>query len=1202
MGNYCHSGESKQDDDNASEKSTTPPILKNLSDHNYTENYDQSNSQDNVQTIKEAIYLEETLSTENVLDKSDLNALSGSSNSPKLEHLPPLPPALHLLYGNPNMISKIQKESKIVFYILSPTLGPSIEKDVFFKCFDYVNRKYQCSEADFEIHMYDLHDDHATTSKTLWKEKQPYIQGSEQHDQAANCLFAISKYINSCYLVPILMLNDSVGDILLPLSFETQDFVSLISKVEQQNPEDKLLVEKWYKLDKKSKPQCYRLQIKSNMIEKKESERVLHILTENLSVELLDLYLTTIVEQEINHTILFNQDVAKRCLWIQNTCETQNSSEIGKLESENLRRITNLRQELSMHLSDNQVFGSNFLTSVQQDQLELALQASLCNIVENIIDDYSSKVKVPNCTNGVDRRLLFELDSTDRFIKYLIQNRANFDILDDIKSFYQSSSKNIMIVEGLSGAGKTTLIAKIADVINLWKPNTIIITRFCKMSYYKCTPLMLLRSIVEQLSMLIMNKPYQKYENDLQSVLATLKEILSSTNKPICFLFDDFHITFKNKLEDVTWLNSMFTPHIKCIITLPVYEKPPTDVLTLKDFQSIDVQKLEVVQIKCPASQWKNIITHGIGDINTTIMNSDLLATWSTTEERILVKAKILWWLTWLGVGDLPEMSLKLLSFKVLNVIEEMFGEEITSYFISIIAASRCGLLESELIELFKEKYNEKSYSINSRFLWGKFSWAIGSLLSNGKNVYFVDSVLMDAIKEKYAQQIADAHKILLKYYTSQPDQYQHETFKRWNLQKFTELPYQSSIIDNENFNMSIYMTDLSWISSKLDCLGICSFFEDTLLCKSENSAHILFLCQIINQNFTSLTFDALQIHAHMQSSEEKLQNSQTIDPFIKKKWMSGLNIKSTYLKEKNIVDVENSESYSYDTAVSLSCPGNYVVMLSKTDQQLCVWDVERCKKVRVLKNVPQPQSISLVGEYCVAVLCNREIKLIDLDNGKHVLTLKGVMNQKMPYFAVHDPEHIVCLSRNRMYVNLMNLKSGDCITTFKAGEDRFLNSLLVSGDGRILVCGDETSKPFPLLVWNLTQRKLLYDLRIPHHDFVTALSGNCRGTLVGHTAPVTLLKIDTSGRILLSGDIECRDQSIRIWELHTGLHLATYTPKLNILACELSSDGNYVVLTFKGSSAVQTLELRGLDYLKKQNNSTFGNEDFEGTVFDLNC
>lgn len=41
----------------------------------------------------------------------------------------------------------------------------------------------------------------------------------------------------------------------------------------------------------------------------------------------------------------------------------------------------------------------------------------------------------------------------------------------------------------------------------------------------------------------------------------------------------------------------------------------------------------------------------------------------------------------------------------------------------------------------------------------------------------------------------------------------------------------------------------------------------------------------------------------------------------------------------------------------------------------------------------------------------------------------------------------------------------------------------------RVLVCGDETQKPFPLLVWNLASRKLLYDLRIPHHDFITSLA-----------------------------------------------------------------------------------------------------------------
>lgn len=45
---------------------------------------------------------------------------------------------------------------------------------------------------------------------------------------------------------------------------------------------------------------------------------------------------------------------------------------------------------------------------------------------------------------------------------------------------------------------------------------------------------------------------------------------------------------------------------------------------------------------------------------------------------------------------------------------------------------------------------------------------------------------------------------------------------------------------------------------------------------------------------------------------------------------------------------------------------------------------------------------------------------------GTFITPLKGVMNQKMPFYGLHDPSHLVCLSRNRMYVNLMNTDTGN--------------------------------------------------------------------------------------------------------------------------------------------------------------------------------
>lgn len=58
-------------------------------------------------------------------------------------------------------------------------------------------------------------------------------------------------------------------------------------------------------------------------------------------------------------------------------------------------------------------------------------------------------------------------------------------------------------------------------------------------------------------------------------------------------------------------------------------------------------------------------------------------------------------------------------------------------------------------------------------------------------------------------------------------------------------------------------------------------------------------------------------------------------------------------------------------------------------------------------------------------------VKLIIVNNiifvpqGKFLVALKGVMNQKMPYYGLHDSKHLVALSRNRMYVNLMNIENG---------------------------------------------------------------------------------------------------------------------------------------------------------------------------------
>lgn len=166
-----------------------------------------------------------------------------------------------------------------------------------------------------------------------------------------------------------------------------------------------------------------------------------------------------------------------------------------------------------------------------------------------------------------------------------------------------------------------------------------------------------------------------------------------------------------------------------------------------------------------------------------------------------------------------------------------------------------------------------------------------------------------------------------------------------------------------------------------------------------------------------------------------------------------------------------------------------HIIAIYPDKDMLSVWDIYEEKPVRTLKNLDQPRDLRMIDQKRAVILCNRELRVYDLDSGNMLTKLKGVMNQKMPFFEVFGENYVVALARNRMYVNMLNLNTGELETTFKVGEDRFLNSLLVSSNGGICVCGDETQKPFPLLVWNLYERRLLYDLRLEGHEFLTRMS-----------------------------------------------------------------------------------------------------------------
>lgn len=196
------------------------------------------------------------------------------------------------------------------------------------------------------------------------------------------------------------------------------------------------------------------------------------VLVEIFSKELRDSYLTTVVEQEINNTVLMSQELSKRCIWIQSgNLPIKINDNSSKLDIEMHRRLTNCHNELKNQLSDKHIIRNQPNIHSTSEQFQMILEQTISIEIDSIIDEHSNKYSIPMCTFGVDRRLLVELEVVNRHSRHLGQNCANFTIMDRIKNYLVGSSTTPLIIFGKTGCGKSVLTAKIAQNIHSWLPD-----------------------------------------------------------------------------------------------------------------------------------------------------------------------------------------------------------------------------------------------------------------------------------------------------------------------------------------------------------------------------------------------------------------------------------------------------------------------------------------------------------------------------------------------------------------------------------------------------------------------------------------------------------------------------------------------------------------------------------------------------------
>nr|XP_053631306.1 NACHT domain- and WD repeat-containing protein 1-like [Cherax quadricarinatus] len=1152
---------------------------------------------------------------------------------PHLGHLPDLNKlsevVRHLVMGSVGLVKPILKPRKICIYTCANLKDTMMERSALMEHV-YPKLRLYCMEKGYELSVVDLH----------WGIPEEDLNDHSFRDL---CLAQLTSECSSC------IKHYTVHTFTCALFYISQFFFVQVFLY--------IFLDQLIKVFLTGDTSSATLRQEALHDWHNEVKKMITLLRGVFSQGMKEKYLSTVMEQEIQESVLVNQESAKQCLWLCRKFThfpSHNVPAQGKLyvttDPDSRKRLELLQSELKERLDEIRMLrfrvkwhSSGLSTEVGEHAQyveDLCAQVSplLISIIDGIIEEDENKEELKTYL-GIEKRLFHELMQQSLSCQALCQGfEGRQELLAKIKRYVNSDSCAPLVVHGEEGCGKTSLIAKTTERCCEWVPDYPLVVRLVGLTPASSTSEQVLRSIAEQ----------------------------------CCALFGEHHA---EAAKVPPWTLEEGNNRLESI---------------LKQHQrSLNEEQRELISRsiqECPLPLYVEVTGWAA-------------CGWTGGDTRPLLKSSLL-----------QQINV------VFDDLERSYGQVEVSHMLGYLTAAKHGLSDSEMLDILScdEDVLEKVLLHCSppvrrcpSLLWVQLTqrlqpflmhttvsglclltWRYQSFREAARDRYLATpdqrtlchTALIDYFQSKWSDGVkkpvgeSETVEATDRYILHQPIKYRCSTMSkismqgvyRHNRRKLDELPYQ--VLQLHGTILEEFVLNCGWVYEKLCGSDTYQVLEDISLSLA-NHKNIVIPCVM------------WQVCGRLSTLMSDPHNHETY-PVIKKLYdiASSAPVPSLLpltvclrqpFQDENM-KLGDGQIY-FNAVIRARHNPHYVITLSTERGEIAVWNIFTMSPVRTLTGITQPRKLKMIDDYRCLVLCGRELRIYNFDEGVFVMKLREVMNQKMPYFGLHDKDHVVALSRSRMYVNMMNLHNGDCVATFKVGEDRFLNSLMVSENGKICVCGDETQKPSALLVWDLELRKLMYDLRIPYHEFITRLAaitkeghyvscvcrevdepapnfivvydlqsgtlfkkwkpgvniisiaissagscviigledsklmaydlitGNARWTLKGHTAPPTTIRLDNRGLQCVTYDSMGRDRSLRVWDIHTGTSLAVMTPDQAITACEISSDGKAVVMALEGRNEIVTFLLchqSGVDGHAAP--KSYGNGNNNGKVFDL--
>lgn len=1107
-----------------------------------------------------------------------------------------------------------------------------------------------------------------------------HVEAMDRDTFARLCHQTIARLRTQGHFLALVLLNEKLENQLphiLPASLPSDVLMCVIDAVESS--EQRQLLLDWYIEDLNSVPKCHRLRAIRERIPdimsvnpsaqsaafelwQKQASLMVEALRSALSTEQRGKYLVSVVEEELEAAVLTESQKPLCCLWMERRFThrgPQRSNSVvgtlvepaegtGPVDLSDSKRYNLVRAQLEDRLPESQKLvlrvkwskeGPNTQENTEYfDELSSTLSRDLKAMVDTVVEEDGNDETTRPC-RGIEQQLYVELVQQAQMCVSLAETLiGRTETLAQLEKYLRSKLRHPLVLHGVKGSGKSTLVAKVAQLCETWVPDAPVIVRFVGTSPDSDTQQQLLRSICEQCCALYgMHSIFaSKSISEQREVLGVLLDKVSS-HRPLVILLDGLDQVTKHSAYTFDWLPSELPPYVKVVLTVRDGSKELEDLKAkLKNQEQcfIDLGPCGVEQCKDIFQRYLERCSRTVSAKQLESVSALLQQSPSPLFATLLASAASHW-------QGADEPSTFHSEAEVVSFLHDQLKKEVhpkvTSLALGLLSASRHGLSDKEIIDVVSsnESLLAEMPLVHHKRPLTRCPFAVWALvqagLDNFLRVRVVEGYVLNTwcgdlfrtLCTEHGPSLEVAHVCtlaLFDYFQSVssmdvssvtsateadkgtqrdlPHIPKNAVFS--NRRKHNELPFyilhlislareKLASVDTLLSRLQVangpagdsapakcsdtgdsvealgqvvrsqFLLNPEWLQIKVCCCDPYFLLEELDMFLNLNPAdtECAMLRELVQLSSYALRYDGRQFAAHVTARFRKIIASETSDlkfPHLKNLYEMACRFPSLvpvsdYLREPSKEPAstavhEEEKGRTLGQLYTIKGDASHMVSLNHSD--LLVWDVFGESIVRRLTGLLEPRDLKMVDRFRALVLCNRELKVYSLDEGRLLVKLKGVMNQKMAYFGLHSQDYVVALSRNRMYVNMLNLSSGDLETTFKVGEDRFLNSLLVSGNGKICVCGDETQKPFPLLVWDLANRKLLYDLRIPHHEFITRLSA-----------------ISGDGHYVVCVCRELSDSApnfIIVYDLQSGTLFKKWKPERNSCSIAISAQGGCVV------------------------------------------